>query len=110
MHEAYDALPEVTRQRIDGRLRATSIRAATAPESCLSSQERSARHRYRVRSPPLVRTHPESGRKAIYINPIRIEEIVGMETEEAMTLLDELLAHSMESRFEYRHKWRPATR
>jgi Taurine catabolism dioxygenase TauD, TfdA family len=29
-----------------------------------------------------------------------------METEEALALLDELLAHSTESRFEYRHRWK----
>jgi taurine dioxygenase len=55
---------------------------------------------------PLVRTHPESGRKALYINPIRIEEIVGMEDSEALPLLNELLEHSTQLKFEYRHKWR----
>jgi taurine dioxygenase len=56
---------------------------------------------------PLVRTHPESGRKALYINPIRIEEIVGLDDSEALPLLDELLEHSTQLKFEYRHKWRP---
>ena len=39
-----------------------------------------------------MRTHPKSGRKAIYINPIRIEEIVGLSQAEALPLLDELLS------------------
>jgi taurine dioxygenase len=56
---------------------------------------------------PLVRTHPVNGRKAIYVNPIRIEEIVSMPDAEALALLDELLAHAMQARFEYRHTWRP---
>jgi taurine dioxygenase len=56
---------------------------------------------------PLVRTHPETGRKAIYINPIRIEGIVGMDHREALPLLEELLAHATQQRFEYRHKWQP---
>ena len=54
---------------------------------------------------PLVRTHPRSGRKAIYINPIRIEEIIGLNEQEALPLLDELLEHSIQLKFQYRHKW-----
>ena len=55
---------------------------------------------------PLVRTHPETGRKALYINPIRIDSIVGMDDAEALPLLGELLAHATQLRFEYRHKWK----
>ena len=51
----------------------------------------------------LVRTHPESGRKSIYLNPIRIEGIVGMEESDALPLLDELLAHATQPQFQYRH-------
>ena len=107
MHEAYDALPEATRRRIDGRLARHVYQSRysarklpqLAGEKLKTVGAASVLH-------PLIRTHPESGRKAIYINPIRIEEIVGMETEEALALLDELLAHSTESRFEYRHRWK----
>jgi taurine dioxygenase len=56
---------------------------------------------------PVVRTHPESGRKAIYINPIRIEGIVGLDHREALPLLAELLQHSTGERFQYRHQWKP---
>jgi alpha-ketoglutarate-dependent taurine dioxygenase len=56
---------------------------------------------------PLVRRHAASGRKAIYINPIRIEEVVGMDDAEALALLDALLAHATQGGFEYRHKWQP---
>ena len=107
MQEAYDALPEVTRQRIDGRLARhvyqSRYSAGMLPQ--LAGEKRKTIGAASVLH-PLIRTHPESGRKAIYINPIRIEEIVGMETEEALALLDELLAHSTELRFEYRHKWK----
>ena len=56
---------------------------------------------------PLVRTHPESGRRSIYLNPIRIEGIVGMAEADALALLDELLAHATQPQYEYRHQWRP---
>jgi taurine dioxygenase len=107
MHEAYDALPEVTRQRIDGLLARhvyqSRYSARKLPQ--LPGEKRKTIGAASVLH-PLIRTHPESGRKAIYINPIRIEEIVGMDTQEALTLLDGLLAHSTEARFEYRHQWR----
>ena len=55
---------------------------------------------------PLVRTHPETNRKALYINPIRIEVIEGLSEPEALTLLSELLAHATQEKYQYRHKWR----
>ena len=55
---------------------------------------------------PIVRTHPETGRKAIYINPIRIEGIVGLSHAEALPLLDELLEHAIQPENQYRHQWR----
>ncbi len=49
---------------------------------------------------PIVRTHPQSGRRSIYINPIRVEGIVGLDHKEALPLLDELLAFATAPRFE----------
>jgi taurine dioxygenase len=52
-----------------------------------------------------VRTHPESGRKAIYLNPIRIEGIVSMPEAEALRLLADLLGHATQKKYQYRHRW-----
>jgi len=108
MHEAYEALSDAMRRRIDGRM-ARHVYQSRYSERKLP--QLAGERRITVGTAtvlhPLVRTHPESGRKALYINPIRIEEIVGMETDEALALLDELLAHSMQPRFEYRHQWQP---
>jgi alpha-ketoglutarate-dependent taurine dioxygenase len=43
---------------------------------------------------PLVRTHPENGRKALDLNPVRIEGIIGMADEEALDLVGELMTHA----------------
>ena len=108
MHEAYEALSDAMRRRIDGRM-ARHVYQSRYSERKLP--QLAGERRITVGTAtvlhPLVRTHPESGRKALYINPIRIEEIVGMETDEALALLDELLGHSMQPRFEYRHQWQP---
>ena len=105
MHAAYDALPAGTRQRIDGRL---AIHVYQSSHSARKLMSLSDENRARVPNAvlhPLVRTHPESGRKAIYLNPIRIEGILGMDHMEALPLLDELLDHATQPRFQYRHTW-----
>jgi taurine dioxygenase len=107
MHRAYDELPEAMKRRID-ELRAIHVyqsRHSARKLMALSEANRAAVPDGVLH--PLVRTHPQSGRKAIYLNPIRIEGIVGMAESEALALLDELLAHATQPQYEYRHQWRP---
>ena len=55
---------------------------------------------------PLVRTHPETGRKALYLNPNRMEAVLGLERAESDALLDALTRHAIADKYQYRHKWR----
>lgn len=54
---------------------------------------------------PMVVRHPDSGKLALYINPIRIEGILGMDDKEALPLLDQLLEHATQEKYQYRHVW-----
>ena len=55
---------------------------------------------------PMVRTHPVTGRKALYVNPGFTTGIVGMPREESDPILEFLFRHSTRPEFIYRHKWR----
>ncbi len=55
---------------------------------------------------PAVRTHPETGRKALYASPGFALNFVGMTEEESRPLLEFLYRHAVNPRFLYRHKWR----
>jgi len=107
MHLAYQDLPETTKRRIDG-LKAVHVYQSRHSERklmALSEGNRAAVPDAVLH--PLVRTHPESGRRSIYLNPIRIEGIIGMEEGAALTLLDDLLAQAIQPQHEYRHRWKP---
>jgi taurine dioxygenase len=107
MAAAYDALIERMRRRLDGL---TAIHVYQNSHSARKLMDLPSTAKERVPNAalhPVVRTHPENGRKSIYINPIRIEGIVGLDHKEALPLLDELLDHATAPRFQYRHKWEP---
>jgi taurine dioxygenase len=107
MRLAYDELPSETKRRIDG-LKAVHVYQSRHSERKLMGLSAEAQARVpEAVIHPLVRTHPESGRKALYINPIRIDGIEGMEESEALRLLDELLAHATQEKYQYRHRWQP---
>jgi taurine dioxygenase len=106
MAKAYSALPAATQRRLDG-LQAIHVYQST--HSSRQLMPLSEANRERVPNAvlhPIVRTHPENDARSLYINPIRIEGILGMDHKEALPLLAELLSHATETRFQYRHAWR----
>ena len=56
---------------------------------------------------PVVRTHPETGRKALFVSEHFTTRIVGLPQEEGNAILAELFAHSVKPEFVYRHHWAP---
>ncbi len=87
---AYAALPEAMKHRIAG------LRVAFRP--AFDPQAPAVDH-------PLVRTHPDSGAKALYLGN-HVTAIIGIGQAESRALLGELLAHATQRQFVYVHRWR----
>ena len=113
MYAAHDALPGATRRRI-GKLRAIhSISKLRNPRVVISDQREDAAEFYTRQdaefpptSHPIVRTHPETGRKLLYLSPRFTIGVEGIDDAEDQALLDELFAHQLRPEFIYRHLWR----
>ena len=106
MHSAYDGLPAETKQKIDG-LKAVHVylsKYSPRPLGHLTEESRQKLPPPGIH--PLVRIHPENGRKALFLNPVRMESIVGMDDQAALALIDDLMRHATQKKYEYRHKWR----
>lgn len=61
----------------------------------------------RPRLHPIVRTHPESGRKALFVNPTYTVAVEGLPEDESRDVLARLLKHCLRPDFTMRHRWRP---
>lgn len=55
---------------------------------------------------PVVRLHPETGERAVFVSPMFTSHVVGMPPSESDELLAELHAHCAEERFVYEHHWK----
>ncbi|MEI9272414.1 TauD/TfdA family dioxygenase, partial [Pseudomonas aeruginosa] len=109
MHKAWDSLPEALRKAIEGRTAAHSYTARYS-EPRFEGNWRptlSAAQLAEVREVvhPIVRTHPESGRKALFVSEGFTTRIVGLPADESAQLLAELYAHSVRPEHIYRHRW-----
>ncbi len=105
MHDAYDDLSEATKRRIDDLKAVHAYLSKYSPRPLGYLSEESAKKLPPPGVHPLVRTHPENGRKALFLNPVRMESILGMEDADALKLIEELMAHATQKKYEYRHKW-----
>jgi len=58
---------------------------------------------------PLVRTHPVTGRKALFVSPVYTVGIEGFTVKESQAILGFLFAHITQEEFVFRHRWAPDT-
>jgi len=104
---AYDALPATTKRRLDGlkaiHRYASRRRVADSPRPKLTQAQLDETPDI---AHPIVRTHPFTGRKALYVTAGECVGIEGMAEGAALDLIAELDAHCVRPEFLYRHRWR----
>ena len=100
---AYDALPERLRAEVEGLVAehyALHSRLMLGDDSYTLEQ----RNAVPPVEWPVVRTHPGTGRRCLFIGA-HARRIVGMSVPEGRQLLADLLEHCVQPRFVYRHEW-----
>ena len=106
-YAAYETLPEEVKRRIAG-LKAMNVydygSNATIRKGSLRAQ--AERGEVPCFAHPIVRTHPETGRKALFLNRLMTDYVVGMGPAESDALLGYLFEHQEDRRFVYEHRWR----
>jgi taurine dioxygenase len=112
LYAAYDALPDATKQRIAGLRGIHDYVRHYKRADDLSGGKRARLTDAQKASltqvaHPIVRTHPETGRKALYVDEGHTIGIEGMSDAEAKPLLRELYEHATKPQFVYTHTWRP---
>ena len=118
---AYDALSDHLKKRVDGLRNVHSYRYYRL-KNRKAQEEEKARGGRVVQEPelpesqlqsvpdvetPVVRTHPVTKRKGLFVNEAHTSHIVGMSSEESTELLGQLYAHIVQPAFRYVHSWRP---
>ena len=100
-YAAYDALPGRLKARLEGRRGAFVYGGRTRYNELLDPEDRDtppALH-------PIIRTHPETGRKALYFDPGKILRIEGLDAAESDAIIDELTQRMIQPDAQYRHRW-----
>ena len=104
MSLAYEQLPQGTKAIIEGRKAVQSYEAFNRAYSVPTDKKQTKK------TPdvehPIVRTHPMTGRKALYICPGMTIQIVGLPEDESRAVLDDLFDWTARPEFVYTHKWR----
>ena len=100
-YTAYETLPEDIRRRIAGRRALNAYTSDTMLRSANYDDAKSSCWH------PVVRTHPATGRKALYVNRLMTREIEGLPRNESDALLQKLFDHQEQPKLVYEHVWRP---
>lgn len=111
MHFAWDTLPQALRDTVEGRSAVHSYTArysegknAASWRPTLTSDQLAD---VALVTHPIVRTHPETGRKGLFVSEGFTTHIVGLPEDESHQLLEQIYAHSVRPEHVYRHQWQP---
>ena len=110
MHLAWDTLPQALHDAVEGRSAEHTYLAKYAELQKRSpwrpnlSAEQIAEVKPVVH--PIIRTHPETGRKALFVSEHFTTRVIGLPEDESRDLLQALFEHSVRDEHIYRHIWR----
>jgi alpha-ketoglutarate-dependent sulfate ester dioxygenase len=105
---AYDALSPVMRAFVDG-LRGIHRFAPPPGVDSTPEYQELMRKRTLVSEHPIVRVHPESGERALYVSPSFLKSIVGLSARESQVVLEFLWEHIVRPEFTVRFRWAPGS-
>jgi taurine dioxygenase len=112
MYRAYETLSPGMQRLLDGLVAVNSSAAAdvsrTREDRVKDSARADAKKEY-VAAHPVVRVHPETGRKALYVNVAHTVGFDGMTPDESAPILDYLFRHQVRPEFTCRFRWQPAS-
>ena len=107
---AYEALSEDLRRRLVGLI---GINASTKADASRTREDRlraaGVEHKVLVGEHPVARTHPETGKRALYVNVGHTTHFKGWTEEESAPLLRLLFAHQVKPEFTCRFTWTPGS-
>jgi taurine dioxygenase len=104
MSLAYDRLPDATKERIENLVAVHDIARVFAKR--LNKKPEELHEKYPPMEHPVVRTHPETKQRAVYVNGAFTSHIQGMDAQESRLLLDELFMSAWNPEVQCRFKWR----
>ena len=106
MYRAYEEMPPGLAQRINGRYanhskvhNSAGVRRPEFADVTDPSKAPGVKH-------PIVRTHPVTGRKCLYLGRRLNSYIFGLSVDESERLLDEIWAHTCQDKYVWQHKWK----
>jgi taurine dioxygenase len=112
MYLAYETLSSGMKRLLDGLVAVNSSAAAdvsrTREDRLKDSARADAKKEYTA-SHPVVRVHPETGRRALYVNVAHTFRFEGMTAEESAPILKFLYAHQTRAELTCRFRWRPGS-
>jgi taurine dioxygenase len=104
---AYDDLAPEMKRKLDGKKAVHSYGRRRRPEgSPRAKQPKEVLDKTPDVAHPIVRKHPKTGRKALYVFEGECVGIEGMPDSEAVPLIEQLTRHCIQDKYIYRHKWR----
>lgn len=106
---AYETLSDGMRRLLDGLVAVNESAKADATRTREDGKENGAAKRRFVAEHPAVRTHPETGRRALYVNTGHTTRFAGMTAAESASILDFLFQHQIKPEFTCRFAWRPGS-
>lgn len=108
MAAAYDGLDDETKDQVDG-LHAVHDYMGAFGMGVPEEQRDAMRAKYPPVRHPVIRTHPESGRKLIYVNRIFTSHIEALEPDESVALIDHLARQAEIVEYQHRFRWEPGS-